>query len=139
MRVVMTLIAGPAARRLLPDIATAIGRFLPCSAATVWLAPGEACDLFFEAAGGAAIEKAARAVIGAAAVDLVLQPAAKRKKRLLVADLESTIIENEMLDELAGLLGIGPQVAKITRGAMNGEIEFVAALEARVALLGGFN
>jgi phosphoserine phosphatase len=135
MRMVVTLIAGPAGRPLLPDIAAAIGGMLP--AATLWLAPGEACDLFFEAADAAASESAARAVIGGAAIDLVLQPAAERKKRLLVADLESTIIENEMLDELAELLGIGPRVAEITRRAMNGELDFVEALEARVGLLGG--
>jgi phosphoserine phosphatase len=103
----------------------------------VWLAPGEACDLLFEATAGAGIERAARAIIGSAAIDLVLQPATGRSKRLLVADLESTIIENEMLDELAELLGIGPRVAEITRRAMNGEMDFVAALEARVALLDG--
>ena len=51
--------------------------------------------------------------------------------------MESTIIENEMLDELAERLGIRPQVAEITRRAMNGEIDFVAALEARVGLLAG--
>ena len=51
----------------------------------------------------------ARAVVGDAAVDILVQPAAERRKRLLVADLESTIIENEMLDELALILGIGPQ------------------------------
>jgi phosphoserine phosphatase len=135
MRMVVTLIAGPAGRPLLPDIAAAIGRMLP--APTLWLAPGEACDLLFDAADDAAIEAKSRAIIGDAAIDLVLQPAAGRKKRLLVADLESTIIENEMLDELAGLLGIGPRVAEITRRAMNGEIDFVAALEARVALLCG--
>jgi phosphoserine phosphatase len=136
---VMTLIAGAAGRPLLPDVAAAIGPMLGCRSAPVWLAPGEACDLLFEAADGTATERAARAIIGAAAIDLVLQPAAARKKRLLVADLESTIIENEMLDELAGLLGIGPRVAEITRRAMNGEIDFAAALEARVSLLGGFD
>jgi phosphoserine phosphatase len=135
MRMVVTLIAGPAGRPLLPDVAAAIGRMLP--AAILWLAPGEACDLFFEAADAAASERAARAVIGGAAIDLVLQPAAARKKRLLVADLESTVIENEMLDELAELLGFGPKIAEITWRAMNGELDFVEALEARVALLGG--
>jgi phosphoserine phosphatase len=57
----------------------------------------------------------------------------------LVADLESTIIENEMLDELADFLGLRPQVSEITRRAMNGEIDFAAALEARVGLLKGMN
>jgi phosphoserine phosphatase len=138
MRRVLTLIAGENGRPLLPDLAVAIGAALPGRPAPSWLARGEACDLFVETAGGdAEIEAAVRAIIGDGAIDLVLQPAAERKKRLLVADLETTIIENEMLDELAELQGIGPRVAEITSRAMNGEIDFVAALAARVALLAG--
>jgi phosphoserine phosphatase len=76
-------------------------------------------------------------VIAGAAIDVLVQPVAGRRKRLLVADFESTIIENEMLDELAEPLGLRPQIAEITRRAMNGEIDFTAALEARVALLKG--
>ncbi len=76
-------------------------------------------------------------MIKGAGIDVLVQPIADRRKHLLVADLESTIIENEMLDELAERLGIRPRVAEITRRAMNGEIDFVAALEARVALLKG--
>ena len=68
---------------------------------------------------------------------MLVQPPTNRRKRLLVADMESTIIENEMLDELADFLGLRPQVSEITRRAMNGEIDFVAALEARVGLLAG--
>jgi phosphoserine phosphatase len=142
MRTVLTLIAGENGRPLLPDAAAAIGKTLPRPAEPVWLAPGEACDFFVEAAGdsaGAEIEAAARAIVGSAAIDLVLQPAAERRKRLLVADLESTVIENEMLDELAELCGLGPEVAEITRRAMNGEIDFVGALAARVALLAGMD
>ena len=60
-----------------------------------------------------------------------------RRKRLLVADLESTIIENEMLDELADFVGLRAQIAEITRRAMNGELDFAAALAERVALLRG--
>ncbi|MGC2523081.1 MAG: phosphoserine phosphatase SerB, partial [Stellaceae bacterium] len=67
----------------------------------------------------------------------MVQPEAGRRKRLLAADLESTVIENEMLDELGLILGIGPRIAEITRRAMNGEIEFAGALAARVALLAG--
>ena len=79
----------------------------------------------------------ARAAIGDAAVDILVQPVAGRRKRLLVADLELTIIENEMLDELGEILGIGPQISEITRRAMNGELDFAGALAARVALLVG--
>jgi phosphoserine phosphatase len=140
MRRVLTLIAGENGRPMLADAASAIGAVLPGRPAPRWLAPGEACDLLVETAddgGGAEIAAAASAIIGDAAIDLVLQPAAERKKRLLVADLEATIIENEMLDELAELQGIGPRVAGITRRAMNDEIDFAAALVARVALFAG--
>src|SRR5205823_7080948 len=60
-----------------------------------------------------------------------------RRKRLLAADLESTIIENEMLDELAEFVGMRAQVSEITRRAMNGELDFAQALAERVALLKG--
>ncbi len=99
--------------------------------------PEEACDLFLDAPDPEAIAKTVRAVIGEAPVDILVQPVAGRRKRLLVADLEATIIENEMLDELGAILGLGPQIAEITRRAMNGEIDFAAALAARVALLTG--
>jgi len=69
--------------------------------------------------------------------DIVVQPSAGRRKALLVADMESTIIENEMLDELAEFLGLRDEVSEITRRAMNDEIDFAAALKARVALLAG--
>jgi phosphoserine phosphatase len=62
---------------------------------------------------------------------------AERRKRLLIADLESTIIENEMLDELADFVGLRQQMSEITRRAMNGEVDFAAALNSRVALLAG--
>jgi phosphoserine phosphatase len=76
-------------------------------------------------------------VIGDAEIDVLVQPAANRRKRLLVADMESTIIENEMLDELADFIGLRQEVSEITRRAMNGELDFSAALEARVSLLAG--
>ena len=69
--------------------------------------------------------------------DLFIQPVATRCKKILVADMESTIIEQEMLDELAARIGIGEKVADITRRAMNGELDFNAALTERVGLLKG--
>lgn len=136
MRVALTLIAGARDCRLRRHVA-AVAAALAVPTLPVWLAPDEACDLVFEAADPTALAVAARAVIGAGRVDVLVQPAAGRRKQMLVADLESTIIENEMLDELASILGLGPGVAAITRRAMNGEIDFAAALEARVALLAG--
>ena len=64
-------------------------------------------------------------------------PAAERRKRVLLCDLDSTIITIETIDELADLVGVKAEVAAITRRAMRGEIAFGAALEARVALLEG--
>src|SRR4029077_8417709 len=69
--------------------------------------------------------------------DVLVQPAAGRRKRVFVADLESTIIENEMLDELADFVGLRAHVAEITRRAMNGELDFATALAERAALLMG--
>ena len=122
MAVVITLIAGSDAESALSGVAPTLGGQLD------WLAP-TACDIV------GADERAVRAAIGERPIDLLVQPAAGRKKRLLVADFESTIIENEMLEELADFLGMRAHVAEITRRAMNGEIDFLAALSERVALL----
>jgi phosphoserine phosphatase len=102
-----------------------------------WLAPGTACDIPLERLAADQADAAVRQALRAEPVDIVAQPSAERRKRLLVADMESTIIENEMLDELADFLGLREEVAEITRRAMNDELDFTAALEARVALLKG--
>jgi phosphoserine phosphatase len=70
-------------------------------------------------------------------VDMVVQPAEGRKKRLLIADMDSTMIKQECIDELAVEAGIGPHVSAITARAMNGELNFEDALRERVALLRG--
>jgi phosphoserine phosphatase len=70
-------------------------------------------------------------------VDLIVQPSAGRRKRLLLADMDSTMIQQECIDELAAEAGVGAHVAGITARAMNGELEFDAALRERVALLRG--
>jgi phosphoserine phosphatase len=137
MKMVLTLIAGAHGASDLPGLVAAIASAIGSTAEPVWLAPGEACDLVFDDLEPASVERAARALINNGNIDVLVQPLAERRKRLLVADMESTIIENEMLDELADFLGLRSQISEITRRAMNGEIEFVAALEARVALLAG--
>ena len=70
-------------------------------------------------------------------IDLVVQPATGRKKRLLIADMDSTMIEQECIDELADEAGVGAHVAGITARAMNGELDFEDALRERVGLLAG--
>ena len=140
---VLTLIAASPAGRRLAELGAAIGAALHALGADLdgirWLAPEIACDLPFAGLAIDQADAAARRVLATAfaalPVDIVAQPVEGRRKRLLLADMESTIIENEMLDELADFLGLRAEVAEITRRAMNGELDFAAALEARVALL----
>lgn len=68
-------------------------------------------------------------------IDLAVQPSANRRKRLLIADMDSTMIQQECIDELADEAGVGAYVAGITARAMNGELDFEAALRERVGLL----
>jgi phosphoserine phosphatase len=126
MQLVATLIAGPGVEPVLRAMVSELG--VPAD----WLGPG-ACDI------SGVDEAAIRAAIAGKPIDLIVQPAAGRRKRLLVADFESTIIENEMLEELADFLGLRAPVTEITRRAMNGEIDFLAALTERVALLRGLS
>lgn len=102
----------------------------------VWLDEGDAADIPF----ASAMEAARSALEGAfAGVDVVVQPSSSREKRLLVADMDSTMITVECIDELADYAGIKPQIAAITEAAMRGELDFAAALDARVALLKGLD
>ncbi len=100
-----------------------------------WLCPGEAAEIAL----GDVPENLSYVwdALQARGVDLVVQPAAGRRKRVLMADMDSTMIRQECIDELADEAGVGPQVAAVTAAAMNGEIDFEAALVARVALLRG--
>lgn len=102
-----------------------------------WLGEGRAFEV--EAHGLRPDTAAARvrAALDRADVDVVGLPAGNRRKRLLVSDMDSTIITVECIDELADHVGLKAEVAEITRRAMNGELDFVAALRARVELLAG--
>jgi phosphoserine phosphatase len=135
MSLVITLIAGSDAESRLRGIVGSLAGKL--RAEPNWLAAGRACDLAFDGIEPNIAELAAREAIAGAAIDVLVQPAAGRRKRIFVADLEATIIKNEMLDELAEFVGQRQHVAEITRRAMNGEIDFAAALAERVALLKG--
>ena len=72
-------------------------------------------------------------------VDLVVQPTAGRRKKMLLADMDSTMINEECIDELAEVAGVGAYVKDITAKAMNGELDFEGALTERVALLSGLD
>ncbi len=130
MKNILVLLSNPARPTLDSGIVQAAVEVLRSTGAMVgtpdWLAPGIACDIPFD---GESME------MGMTGIDAVTVPAANRRKKLLVADMESTMIENEMLDELADFLGLREKIAGITARAMNGEIDFEAALKARVELL----
>ena len=96
-----------------------------------------AIDLLVEAQDILAIRAAANTVIEGLPVDACVQPWSGRKKRLFVADMDSTIINVECLDELADFAGVKDKVAAITERAMRGELEFEGALRERVAMLKG--
>ncbi len=98
------------------------------------LAPGDAVEMPCPAPPDPA---ALAAAIADAPVDAAVTPAEHRRKRLLIADMDSTIVTGETLDELAAFAGVGDRVAAITRRSMNGELDFAAALRERVALLEG--
>jgi phosphoserine phosphatase len=101
-----------------------------------WVEEGSACDILLD--GGAdAARQALEALIHG--VDVVVQPREGRRKRLLVADMDSTMITVECIDELADYAGIKAEVAAVTERAMRGEMDFEAALDARVALLKGMD
>ncbi|MBN8814668.1 MAG: phosphoserine phosphatase SerB [Sphingomonas sp.] len=102
--------------------------------ANVWVEPGEACDVEF-----ARDPAAARMALEGQGYDVIVQPAEHRRKKLIVADMDSTMITVECIDELADYAGIKAEVALVTEAAMRGEMDFGQALDARVALLRGMD
>ena len=137
MSLVATLISNPTARALSQPLADKAARAVGASRAD-WLAPAIACDLPVED-GMAEAEalSALRTELDGAPVDCVVQAADDRRRHILVADMDSTMIDQECIDELADVVGLKEHVAAITARAMNGEIEFEGALRERVALLEG--
>ena len=117
----------------------ALATVLPESGTPNWLDPGQAVDITFSAdpASLPGFHAALDEILAEAKADAVLQPVAGRRKRLLLADMDSTMIQQECIDELADFAGLKVQVAEITERAMRGEIAFAPALRERVALLRG--
>lgn len=107
-----------------------------------WLKQGVALDAFFPngsngANDAAELSERLRLALSDRKIDVIVQAAAKRRKSLLVADMDSTMIEQECLDQIADAIGVRSRVAAITEAAMRGEIDFAEALAARVALFAG--
>jgi len=130
----VSLIAAPAAANLDDTLAVALAKEWSGQAPKI-LAPGIAAE-FDIAAMPSDVEQVWTDLQGQG-IDLAVQPTLGRRKRILIADMDSTMIDQECIDELADVAGFGPRVAAITARAMNGELDFEAALTERVALLEG--
>ena len=130
---VLCLLANPADSELDPTLAEAVLR--QTGGELNWLNHSIACEII-EPKSTEALDLA-REIIGTQRVDAALVPSDNRRKQILVADMDSTMINQECIDELAAALGIKEQVAEITDRAMRGELDFAQALDTRVALLSG--
>src|SRR5581483_9217753 len=142
MSLVATLICNPNNPALDSTIVDGARAVLPSAAPAHWLFDGVAVDIPFGAdinleGDRHAIEERLRELRGDLPIDIVVQPVGLRRKKLMVADMDSTMIGQECIDELADYVGLKAHVAAITERAMRGEIEFEPALRERVALLKG--
>lgn len=140
MSLVATLICNPNNPALESTIVDGARAVLPKAQPAHWLFDGVAADIPFGAQDNLegdrhAIEQRLREVRGDLPIDIVVQPVGFRRKKLFLADMDSTMIGQECIDELADLVGMKTHVAAITERAMRGEIEFEPALRERVALL----
>jgi phosphoserine phosphatase len=136
MSTVVCLISRPATMTLTPALVDRARRALPETEAE-WLAEGEAVELGPLEMTPAEARRRVRDALDDAPLDVCALPFEGRRKRLLLADMDSTIIGVECIDELAAVVGIKDEVARITRRTMNGELDFEDSLTARVALLKG--
>jgi phosphoserine phosphatase len=138
MSLVATLICNPANPALDSTVVDGARAILPSAGPAHWLFDEVAVDIPFTGSEDMrAVEARLREARGDLPIDIVVQPQAVRRKKLLLADMDSTMIGQECIDELADFAGLKAHVAKITERAMRGEIEFEPALRERVALLKG--
>lgn len=136
---ILVAIANPERAALDSVLIAELGKRL--EATPRWLAEDEAADMMVDGLDPPAVKAIAAELVVAladpAALDLAVLPAGSRRKRLLISDMDSTMITVECIDELADFAGVKTDVAAITRRAMNGELDFAGALHERVALLAG--
>jgi phosphoserine phosphatase len=136
--VVATLVASPLDPAVTDEVVAEAARALGQETERLVLARGIAADLIVPApADPVAIEAKLREALHGQPIDIVVQPLSRRRKRLFLADMDSTMIGQECIDELADYVGLKAEVSEITERAMRGEIAFEPALRERVALLKG--
>ncbi len=128
MSSVLVLIAAPHSNAINARVISLVGT------SPRWLFQGEAAE-FAPPQNLAALREA----LGHLPIDINVVPLANRRKRLLIADMDSTMIEQECIDELGVVAGVGDRIKAITARAMRGEVDFEGALKERVGLLAGLN
>lgn len=142
MQSVLTLIAAedfPLSNTIVGDVRAALNALGAESGPPSWLAPDRACDIAFGNVSDDQADAAARLVLAERRCDLIAQPLAQRRKSLLLADMDSTIVTCETLDDLAAHVGLKDEISAITARAMNGELDFEEALRERVGMLKGLS
>lgn len=138
---VLSLISNPAKPELTPGLVAQVKSLLPDMWTTsdgTWLAPGIAWECTLSTAeqtNPAVLTDQIRTAMMGTPIDINILPETERRKRLLLADMDSTIIEQECLDEIAAFAGVKDKIAAITARAMAGELDFEAALKERVSYL----
>lgn len=138
MTYVTTLVSSPKKPMLDDSLLRQVARNLPAAQPAQWLDKGFAADILFTPRSAVEIlslQKIVLQILDGIAIDVFTQPVVARRKKLLVADMDSTMIAQECIDELADFVGQKTRVAAITERAMRGEIAFEPALRERVALL----
>ena len=136
---VLVLISNPVTRCLSSEHVAAVSNVLPSPSKPDWLNKGVACQILFDLQDHALsdIKHRIKKCLGKSPIDVALIPQDNRRKKLLVADMDSTMIEQECIDEIADILGLKDKVAAITERAMLGQLPFDEALKERAALLVG--
>lgn len=139
MSQILTLVAPPGGlgQPHLQRVRDALQALGAAAGAPDWLAEEEAADIPFDGLAAEQAVAAAMPALDGAPVDAIAVPAEGRRKRLLLADMDSTIVTSETLDEIAAYAGLKEEIAAITRRSMNGELDFRQALIERVGMLRG--
>lgn len=138
MKFVLTLIAadgGALNAEMMEAVRNALRSLGAETGSPDWLAPEHACDIPFDDIAPDQADAAARHVIGTHLIDCIAQESDGRRKTLLLADMDSTMVTSETLDDLAAQTGLGDVIAEITARTMNGELDFAASVKERVMML----
>ena len=139
-RYVLTLIGQAESSPLQPVHVEQVYQCLEQTGRTDWLAENEACDIFIESDLTAELmTKKIRDVLSGCLIDVVCTPVEGRRKKLLISDMDSTVINQECINEMADAMGLGSQISRITETVIRGDINFSEALRKRLSLMKGMD